>query len=499
MRITCPQCGFFREIPDNKVPVTSTMATCPKCRHRFKFRPDHEPETRSEPRPRAPLSSHAETESSWRRPGPAAARRVADSLPEDAPVRHHNPDSTTEKWRHVAAEHQAEEPAEPVASPYEDQPRHFRPVAPESGHPHDEDHQWPEELPGDTGHEPASYQPSGTRRTAREAAPDAFAEPPYDASDPMDLPRDNPPEFPPDVPEHDQLREPVDERRNQYRQAAPSQAAQAPEAEPGPREEPARPSQPQQQPDGVRDIWARLKAMDANKPARDAGAPRPDPGETETEEEAPRRETVTDPIPWERLDAYGFLPGLFLTLKKILFSPVEFFSAMPEGRPKGKALVFNLLISEFLLVLDFLWSLFGLRAQFGGTGEPNTLGTAASSPGLGLLIALLLVPLAIACGIYLDAWITHLLLLLFRSAKKGFNETFRVMCYSAAPTVLSAIPVAGQILSPVILVWYMTLQAIGLKKAHDAAYTQTLAAIFIKWSLYLFLLLAMLQNFTPGS
>ena len=33
---------------------------------------------------------------------------------------------------------------------------------------------------------------------------------------------------------------------------------------------------------------------------------------------------------------------------------------------------------------------------------------------------------------------------------------------------------------------------------HGAAYTQTLAAIFIKWSLYLFLLLAMLQNFAPG-
>ena len=39
MRITCPQCGFFREVPDSKAPVTPTMATCPKCRHRFRFRP----------------------------------------------------------------------------------------------------------------------------------------------------------------------------------------------------------------------------------------------------------------------------------------------------------------------------------------------------------------------------------------------------------------------------------------------------------------------------
>nr|WP_254845346.1 hypothetical protein [Desulfovibrio sp. DV] len=73
-----------------------------------------------------------------------------------------------------------------------------------------------------------------------------------------------------------------------------------------------------------------------------------------------------------------------------------------------------------------------------------------------------------------------------------------MLCYSAAPTVLSAVPVAGQLLSPVILIWYMALQAIGLKKCHEAAYTQTLAAIFIKWSIYLFLLLAMLQSFTPS-
>jgi hypothetical protein len=32
----------------------------------------------------------------------------------------------------------------------------------------------------------------------------------------------------------------------------------------------------------------------------------------------------------------------------------------------------------------------------------------------------------------------------------------------------------------------MTLQAIGLKKVHGAAYSQALAVVLIKWSLYLF-------------
>jgi hypothetical protein len=273
----------------------------------------------------------------------------------------------------------------------------------------------------------------------------------------------------------------------QARPAEEAAAPQEPRADDAPKEQAVRG-------DGVRDIWARLQALDDRKASR----PRQEhqrPAEDEPEE--PAREVVVDPVPWERQDAYGFFPALILTLRKILFQPMEFFGNLPEGRPKSKALVFNLLISEFLLLIDFMWSLAGLRARIGSPGEHDALSVLGSSP-LSFLLALLLVPLVISVGVYLDAWVTHLLLLLFRSTKKSFDETFRVLCYSAAPTVLTAVPVAGQLLSPVILVWYMALQAIGLKKCHEGAYTQTLAAIFIKWSIYLFLLLAMLQNITPG-
>lgn len=40
MDVTCPQCGFYREIPDNAIPATAKLATCPKCQHKFRFRED---------------------------------------------------------------------------------------------------------------------------------------------------------------------------------------------------------------------------------------------------------------------------------------------------------------------------------------------------------------------------------------------------------------------------------------------------------------------------
>lgn len=42
MEIKCPECGFAREVPEEKIPPTAKMATCPKCGQRFSFREDHD-------------------------------------------------------------------------------------------------------------------------------------------------------------------------------------------------------------------------------------------------------------------------------------------------------------------------------------------------------------------------------------------------------------------------------------------------------------------------
>lgn len=38
MRISCPECHFSREIPDERVPSQASLATCPKCGAKFHFR-----------------------------------------------------------------------------------------------------------------------------------------------------------------------------------------------------------------------------------------------------------------------------------------------------------------------------------------------------------------------------------------------------------------------------------------------------------------------------
>ena len=570
MRITCPQCGFFREVPDTKAPVTPTMATCPKCRHRFRFRPQPapavdesfvaaEPGVSSWRRPAARQERAATPPAAWESLEEPAGEADVQTAPEDlapagpAPVADATfaPDpapraDTIPQPQEIPAD----DDAVPPPTHWEQQPeprqsliprrrlddlgksdeqavpprpaksaakRQPAPTARESlatppqparqpglepkPEPDFSDPEIPDEAPSDVARRirarveqgldpvPAPEPGVAAPEPEPEAAPEPAPAPPRAAkpqAESTTMARATTPKVQAPAAPQFQAQPPADAREDATPPAAPPAPPEAPTAEP--------PQETTVRADGVRDIWARLQALDDRKTAR----PRQEhqrPAEDEPEE--PVRETVTDPVPWERQDAYGFFPALILTLRKILFQPLDFFGNLPEGRPKSKALVFNLLISEFLLLIDFMWTLAGLRARIGSPGQHDALSVLGSSP-LSFLLALLLVPLVISVGIYLDAWVTHLLLILFRSTKKSFDETFRVLCYSAAPTVLTAVPVAGQLLSPVILVWYMALQAIGLKKCHEGAYTQTLAAIFIKWSIYLFLLLAMLQSFTPG-
>lgn len=532
MRITCPECGFSRDVPDDKVPAATAVATCPKCRHRFRFRhfddgfepgPSAGEPPRSEPRyageqeggdaPRSGFGATPRFSGAVRRgrePGEAADSDVRSYEPADNP---YAPGASRDRSRafpppsaHWEPSPAADEaPAPPDVSPDEVAPVRRAPhpaaVDPAAGPEHEE-----ERLRVDV--RDASSVPSKKTDVRQEpnGVRDIWAR--LQAMDDEDgAPQPPPPGHPGPGGPNRAVSAPGGESPA-ARAAGPAGHDPSSEVRPqaaSPRTGPASedtfaPGQASSPRDGDPVQGINDSTPDEAVPGgEDRGAP-DSPGSYGSPGPWPGRsdDAAQGEVPWERLDAYGFFPGLVLTLKRILFQPVEFFESMPLGRGKGKALVFNLLLSEFLLLVDFLWALLGIRAKLADTGQTDALAAMAGVPGIGFLAFLVVVPLFMAAGIFLDAGLTHFLLMLLRGSSKKFDETFRVMCYSAAPTVLLAVPVAGQLLSPVILIWYMTLQAIGLKKVHGAAYSQALAVVLIKWSLYLFLLLGMLHSLASG-
>ena len=499
MRIVCPQCGYSRDIPADKVPSKSSIATCPKCQFRFRFR-GHTPQSDMDgeepvypPRPS--------------RPSPAGVAPGNASVSYEPRIqRIYAPESEPEHLAPVPPRPQARwlPDPEPDSAPLEPSPAYQaesrtayfgRPgeiVAPWGGELP------PSERPGRTGsfrkselfssdgrHGMDPGPPEEPSPTVRRAEPESawLAESPPQRR-PEAVPEEAPPapwerfgaeSWPePDLqPTGETFREPV--------QAPGGQSGHGPDVEPA--GESMGEEQAQSQPmetlaggDSVRDIWSRLQAM--------GGEPR----RQETREQADTSQAAAlypdSMAPWEQLEHYGVVPAFLGVVKNILVRPGDFFDQLPPVTGKVRPLIFAILLSVAAMIFVLIWHSFGMNlgglTDLGKTEGFQGLGSGA----IGDLALLGLAPILTAAFVFLDSAMVHLLLGLLRSATRSFDETFRTICYAGCPWILTVLPVPYSYLIPVILIWHMTLQAIGLKKLHQAGYPQVLASVLVKWSLY---------------
>jgi len=222
--------------------------------------------------------------------------------------------------------------------------------------------------------------------------------------------------------------------------------------------------------DSVRDIWSRLQAMGADA----------DPAVGKGREAKGAQGRVS----WENFEQKGAISAFAGTVKDILFAPGDFFDGLPPMVGKARPLIFTIVVSILVMLFALIWEYFGLKLgglrDLGHTEGFQELG-AGPAGGLALLG---LAPVLTAGFVFLDAGLSYLLLGLLRTATKGFDETFRMVCYAGCPWIVAVLPVPYPYLLPVLLIWTMALQAISLRKLHQAGYPQVLASILVKWSLY---------------
>jgi len=187
-----------------------------------------------------------------------------------------------------------------------------------------------------------------------------------------------------------------------------------------------------------------------------------------------------------------------LTLKMILTRPARFFASLHRlGGGRINALAFSLIIVELFFLIYFVWSLAEPAPKISGPGRQEMLGQLGAVPATGLLMGFILVPLLLGLLSYIDALATVVLLKILRTPQVDFYATHRLVCYSAAPGVILAVPVVGTLLSPLLLVWNVVLQALGVREIHRVSMVHALAVALIKWTIYLVLLFAVWQTMAP--
>ena len=170
---------------------------------------------------------------------------------------------------------------------------------------------------------------------------------------------------------------------------------------------------------------------------------------------------------WEDRENSGFFPGLFKTLKDVLFTPSDFFRKMAVTGGLTEPLLFALIVGMTGLLFLYLWDILFYDSLHNFVISEFR---AASERGMlrdyGFSYFSVLTPFSLIVALFLASGSLHLLLLMVRGAKGGFEATFRVVCYSISPLVFLVMPVCGM---PITSLWIITLAIIGLKEAHETS------------------------------
>lgn len=190
------------------------------------------------------------------------------------------------------------------------------------------------------------------------------------------------------------------------------------------------------------------------------------------------------PPPWERRTEIGLSHGIFLTARQVTFSPRKYFkNTLTEGGLR-EPLAFGILFGSIGLMLELFWQFVAGEGSLssidlGFTGDYGT--------SLVFLAATVLCPLAATLIIGVTSLILHLLLSVVGGGKKGFEATFRAVCYSQAAQAWALIPYVGGL---VATLWLVAVQFIGIREIHEVSYTRVFIAFLIPAVLLVAVLLA---------
>ena len=192
--------------------------------------------------------------------------------------------------------------------------------------------------------------------------------------------------------------------------------------------------------------------------------------------------------PWENRAELGIWQGIYQTFKAVLFSPQHLFRSMTVKGGIKEPLAFGLLLGSIGTMFGFFWQFLIMSGSLLSLGN---IPMGQFAMGLIFLGIIILSPLFVIMSLFFASAILHLLLLIVRGGKNGFNATFRVVSYSQAIQVLGVIPIPfiGGLISSF---WLLIVQIIGIREIHETSYLRVIIAFLIPLALIFFLVIVVL-------
>jgi len=196
--------------------------------------------------------------------------------------------------------------------------------------------------------------------------------------------------------------------------------------------------------------------------------------------EEPDKEYARKGAPWENRSELGLWQGIYETFKAVLFSPESLFKSLTFKGGIVEPLAFGTLVGSIGTMFGLFWQFLlwsGLVLTYG----ESIFGQFAV--GVIFLIIVVVTPIFWIAWIFFSSGIMHLLLLIVRSGRNGYEATFRVVSYSQATQIWSLIPFLG---GTIAFIWQLIVQVIGLKHIHRTSYLRVIIAFLIPLAIIFF-------------
>jgi hypothetical protein len=170
-----------------------------------------------------------------------------------------------------------------------------------------------------------------------------------------------------------------------------------------------------------------------------------------------------DGLPWEHREQLGFLKAYFDTVIMVLTKPGEAFAMMKKEGDLMGPMLFALIGGCAGMIVSVLLNIALQSVGFMADRQAGAFGMGIV--GIWAVGYILLSPVLVIVFMFIASGILHLCLMIVGGARKPFETTFRVVCFSSGSTsLLSMVPVCGGLVSGV---WNIVVEIIGLARSHE--------------------------------
>ncbi len=172
--------------------------------------------------------------------------------------------------------------------------------------------------------------------------------------------------------------------------------------------------------------------------------------------------------PWE--NGGGFIGAFFRTTQEVLFSPTKFFEKAAAGKGYWSPFIFAMISGIIGSGVALLWQWFFSSEFF----TPEILSVVTYS--VFLTFAVISIPFTIALSILIISAVTHLCLMIVGGNHRGFEATFRAVCYSYSAQLFNVVPFIGSLFG---FIYMIVLFILGVREGHGISTGKAILGVLL--------------------